>query len=55
MSFGRIPKPCDQVLDSRPKVEGYTAEIGDVQNGNYFEVQSDGTIKFHGEGTVWDD
>ena len=29
--------------------------IGDVTGGNYTEIQSDGTIKFKGNATVWDD
>jgi len=29
--------------------------IGDVTGGNYTEIQSDGTLKFKGTATVWDD
>lgn len=29
--------------------------IGDTNNGNYTEFESDGTIVFHGNATVWDD
>lgn len=30
-------------------------KIGDVTGGNYLEIESDGTIEFHGNATVWDD
>ena len=32
-----------------------TAKIGDVANGNYTEIESDGSIHLIGDSTVWDD
>ena len=32
-----------------------SAKIGDVQNGNYFEVKADGTPRLRGNATVWKD
>jgi len=31
------------------------AKIGDVSGGNYLDVESDGTIEFNGNATVWED
>jgi len=30
-------------------------KVGDIESGNYMEVEDDGTIVNHGDGTVWDD
>lgn len=30
-------------------------QIGDVPNGDYFEIEPDGTAVVYGEGTVWDE
>ena len=32
-----------------------SAKIGDVLNGNYFEIEPDGTDVRHGDATVWDE
>ena len=37
------------------RFQGRTAKIGNVVDGNYFEVESDGTVKFNGDAVVWDD
>ena len=29
--------------------------IGDYPNGNYLDVETDGTLRFNGDATVWDD
>ena len=31
------------------------SKTGDISNGNYFEIEPDGTDVKHGEATVWDD
>lgn len=36
-------------------LQAATAKIGDVDGGNYSEFESDGTLKFNGDATVWDD
>jgi hypothetical protein len=36
-------------------IEGISAKFGNVAGGNYMEVESDGTIRFHGTATVWKD
>ena len=30
-------------------------EVGTLADGNYTEIESDGTVKFNGDATVWDD
>lgn len=35
--------------------EVFPTKFGDVLNGNYSEFESDGTLKFNGDATVWDD
>jgi len=30
-------------------------KVGDISGGNYLEVESDGTLEFNGNATVWDD
>jgi len=36
-------------------VSASLAKIGDILGGNYFEIEADGTAKFNGDATVWDD
>ena len=37
------------------KRTGVTMRVGDIDAGNYAEVESDGTLAFKGDATVWDD
>lgn len=34
---------------------GEAATFGDIENGDYVEIEADGTIILHGEATVWED
>lgn len=36
-------------------IETTTATIGDVAGGDYIEIESDGSIEYHGDATVWED
>jgi len=53
--FGTTPDGA-QVPVERMRVEsnGHT-RIGDITGGNYTETEADGTVKFEGDATVWDD
>lgn len=42
----------DGIVLCQPSVRGI---IGDVSNGNYLEVKSNGFVLFHGTATAWDD
>lgn len=39
----------------RFRVTPTTTDIGDIAGGNYTSVESDGTIKFNGNATIWQD
>ncbi len=38
-----------------PAMKAYTGQFGAMADGNYAEFETDGTLKFIGDGTVWDD
>lgn len=35
--------------------QGKTLKVGDVDGGNYFEIEADGTFVLHGDATTYDD
>jgi hypothetical protein len=37
------------------KLDSIRNKFGDIQNGNYAEFESDGTLRFYGDATVWQD
>jgi hypothetical protein len=45
----------DGVSDWNTLSYWYPRDLGDISTGNYVEVESDGTLEFHGGATVWDD
>ena len=38
-----------------PALKSYTIQTGDISGGNYAEFETDGTLKFVGDATTWDD
>jgi hypothetical protein len=38
-----------------PALKAYTIQTGAMADGNYAEFETDGTLKFVGDATVWDD
>jgi hypothetical protein len=45
----------DKVSTSGDETIDGTLKVGDIDSGDYTEIESDGTIKFVGDATVWDD
>ena len=38
-----------------PALKAHTIQVGAMADGNYAEFESDGTSKFTGDSTVWED
>lgn len=42
--------------ESHPSISSFsTLKIGDVSNGNYTDIEADGSLSYKGDATIWDD